>query len=246
MTDTASAFAVRERLQKILAARGIASRRAAEGLITAGRVKVNGMVTTRLGVMADPATDEITVDGRPLPDPCAPRVIMLNKPAGYLSTCRKSREHGRSVLELIPAERRLYPVGRLDRESTGLLLLTDDGNLALRLTHPRYASRKYYVIETVRSLTPAQIDLLRRGVLLDDGPARAVRVTVLDEQRIMVVVTEGRNRLIRRMLAAIGSRVTSLHRIRISSLELGHLPAGAWRDLTHDEVTRLSTGKRES
>lgn len=233
---------MRERLQKIIAMRGAASRRSAEKLIAAGRVAVNGNVITELGSKADPAADVITVDGVALPPPVVPRVIMLNKPRGWLSTCRTSRERGRSVLELIPEDRRFFPVGRLDRDSTGLLLLTDDGDLAFRLSHPRHETRKTYYVETAQRLTADQIDLLRRGVMLDDGPAQAAGIRRIDDFSMNVILTEGRNRQIRRMVAAAGNRVEVLHRVGIGTLKLGDLQLGTWRDLTPFELERLATG----
>jgi 23S rRNA pseudouridine2605 synthase len=230
---------VKERLQKILAARGVASRRAAEQIVSAGRVSVNGETVAELGAKADPLLDVIRVDGRVLPERRPPKVLMLHKPVGYVSTCRKSREEGRIILDLLPDDRRYFPVGRLDRDSSGLLLLTDDGDLANHLTHPRYGTRKVYVVETHSRLSPAEIRMLRDGVMLDDGLARAERVMMLAPNRLRITMTEGRKREIRRMIIAVGGRVASLTRVQIGDLSLGSLPSGEWRELNPNEIERL-------
>jgi 23S rRNA pseudouridine2605 synthase len=225
------------RLAKYLAHAGVASRRAAERLIADGRVTVGGARVT------DPARDVdersgVAVDGE-LVAPEGPVVYALNKPAGVVSTARDT--HGRpTVTELVPGERRLYPVGRLDAETTGLILLTNDGALANLLTHPRYEVPKTYVarVEPAPVSEPA-LRQLREGVELDDGRTAPARVDRTGEREIEIAIHEGRNRQVRRMAEAIGNEVLALERVRIGSLELGSLKPGEGRRLSEDELARL-------
>lgn len=230
---------MKERLQKVLARAGVSSRRAAEEIILEGRVTVNGAMVSILGTTVDAQTDRILIDGRPLNLPDATRVLMLNKPAGYVSTSRTSREVGESVLELVPKDRRYFSVGRLDADSTGLLLMTDDGDLAYRLTHPRHGTRKHYRVETFRRLTDDDLVALRVGVALEDGLARAQTVRRGAGNTFHIVLAEGRKRQIRRMISALGHRVRALHRTQIGPLKLGDLPLGHWRPLTEEEISVL-------
>ena len=224
------------RLAKYLAHSGVASRRRAEELIAAGRVTVGGAAVT------DPARDVgeesgVEVDGRAVaPEPR--EIWMLNKPAGVIST---AREPGRrpAVTDLVASNRRLYPVGRLDADSTGLLLLTNDGELANRLTHPRYEVSRTYRIRLRRSPGEAELRALRQGVMLDDGPTLPALVERRSPRVIDVTLREGRNRQVRRMAEAIGNEVVSLTRIRFASLELGHLGEGEARQLGTPELRRL-------
>ncbi len=236
------AAAGRERLQVYLARRGIASRRAAEQLISAGRVEVNGRVVTRLGTTVDPARDQVRVDGRPVGR--AERLVYyaLHKPPGVVSAARDPR--GRpTVTQLVPAAERIFPVGRLDADSEGLLLLTNDGPLALRLTHPRYQLEKEYhaLVDGVPS--PEALRRLAAGVLLDDGltaPAAARLLRVVDGRAwVAVVLREGRKRQVRRMLATVGHQVRRLIRVRVGPIVLGDLPPGAARPLSPREVAAL-------
>ncbi len=233
-----------ERLQKVIAARGIASRREAERMILEGRIVVNDAVATELGTRVDPDVDRIVVDGRPLRPAAAPRVLMLNKPVGYLSTCKPDREIGPTVLELVPRDRRYFPVGRLDQNSSGLMLLTDDGDLAHRLTHPRYGTEKVYDVETRHPLRPEQVNELIEGVMLDDGPARALDVQQVSPRGVLITLGEGRKRQVRRMIIAVGSRVLSLRRVRIGGLCIGSLPSGKWRELEPSEIELLLQPRR--
>jgi 23S rRNA pseudouridine2605 synthase len=224
------------RLAKYLAHAGVASRRRAEQLIAAGRVTVGDERVT------DPARDvdessAVTVDGRPVtPEPR--EVWMLNKPAGVVST---AREPGRraAVVELVDSSRRLYPVGRLDADSTGLILLTNDGELANRLTHPRYGVERTYRVRLRRPATESQLRRLRRGVPLDDGPTAPARARRVSPRVIELTIAEGRNRQVRRMVEAVGNQVVSLGRIRFGALELGTLPEGKARRLRPAELRRL-------
>lgn len=230
-----------ERLQKILSARGVASRRKAEEMIQAGRVTVNG-TPAALGDTADPASDAIRVDGKPLPGPVKNVYILLHKPRGYVTTL--SDEKGRhNVTELVRGcGCRVYPVGRLDMDSEGLLLLTNDGDFANRLTHPGQEVDKVYEV-SVKGFTPGAERLLERPISLDGYTIRKPAVRLLSAEdgraRLEVTIHEGRNRQVRRMCAAAGLEVTRLLRVREGSLGLGNLKSGQWRYLTGEEVKRL-------
>ena len=230
-----------ERLQKLLAAAGVCSRRAAEGYITAGRVTVNGR-TAVLGDKADPDRDEIRLNGKPLAPKAEPVYILLNKPRGYVTTL--SDEKGRrTVAELVrDCGVRVYPVGRLDLDSEGLLLMTNDGALAQRLTHPSHEAEKTYHV-WVRG--PVEGAAERLSALRDLGgePIRPARAEVLrqsgERARLAVTIHEGKNRQVRRMCAACGLTVERLRRVREHTLELGALPPGKWRRLTQAELKAL-------
>ena len=225
-----------ERLQKLLARGGVASRRKAEELIAAGRVSVDG-VTAQLGERARRAA-EIRLDGRLLQLYRPPVSYLLNKPRGYVTTA--ADERGRpTVLELVPEEPGLHPVGRLDLDSEGLLLLTTDGDLTLRLTHPRYGQRKEYRVWCVEGQLSAEaLRSLLAGVLLDDGPAAAVSAAAAPGGAT-IVLGEGRKRQVRRMLAEVGYEVERLKRTRVAGLELGDLPTGSWRLLQAEDFGAL-------
>lgn len=231
------------RLQKVLAQAGVASRRAAEELIAAGRVEVDGRVVREMGVRVDPATAVIRVDGERLAT--APGLVHLamNKPAGVLSAMTDAR--GRPCLGdfLPPRPQRLFHVGRLDADSEGLLLLTNDGPMAHRLAHPSYGVDKTYLAEVPGPIPRDLGRRLRAGVDLDDGPARADSFRVVDAQgrraMVEIVVHEGRNRLVRRMLHEVGHPVIRLVRTRFGPVELGSLRSGRTRRLTRPEVSQL-------
>jgi 23S rRNA pseudouridine2605 synthase len=225
------------RLAKQLAHAGVASRRRAEGIVRDGRVTVNGEVVT------DPARDvvegdEIRVDGKPVAVE-AREVWAVNKPAGVVSTAREPGKR-RAVVELVRSEARLYPVGRLDVDSTGLLLLTNDGELANRLTHPRYEVEKAYRLELRRPPSEADLRQLAQGVELDDGITAPAGVERRGEREVEIVLREGRNRQVRRMAEAVGNQVVALQRVRFGPLELGGLAEGASRRLTAQEVAVLN------
>jgi 23S rRNA pseudouridine2605 synthase len=223
-------------LAKYLAHGGIASRRSAEEMIAAGRVTVGGEVVT------DPARDVdegagVAVDGRPVaPEPR--EVWAVHKPAGVVSTAREPGRR-RAVTELVDSERRLYPVGRLDADSTGLILLTNDGALANRLTHPRYGVPKTYIVELRRPPADRELEALRRGVRLEDGPTAPARVERAGEREVEITIREGRKRQVKRMAEAVGNEVVALRRVRIGSLELGDLGPAQARGLREDEVRAL-------
>ncbi len=233
-----------ERLQKILARAGVASRRAAEELIRQGRVAVDGRVVRRPGTKADPRTQRITVEGRPLPRPQPYQYWILHKPPGVVSTARDPQGRPR-VLDYLPAqlEARLFPVGRLDRDSEGLILLTNHGELAQRLTHPSFQVPKHYRVWVKGQPSRQAIARLRRGLELEDGPTAPARVylkaTNPRQSKLSFVIHEGRKRIIRRMCLAVGHPVLRLVRVGLGPLRLGDLPPGAARPLSRPEVQRL-------
>ena len=230
-----------ERLQKILSARGLASRRTAETWIQQGRVTVNG-IPARLGDTADTEQDEILLDGKPLPQGQEPVYILLNKPRGYVTTL--SDEQGRPNAAQLVADCgvRVYPVGRLDMDSEGLLLFTNDGAFANALMHPKHQVKKTYDVWVTGYVPGAEIRLAR-PIELDGYTIRKPEVKLFKAEgnraRLRVTIHEGRNRQIRRMCQAAGMTVTRLRRIREGSVWLGDLAPGAWRHLTREEVARL-------
>ncbi|KPL07548.1 hypothetical protein AMJ86_04195, partial [bacterium SM23_57] len=167
--------------------------------------------------------------------------IAVHKPLGIVSTCRTSRERGTAITDLVDLPFRLYPAGRLDRNSTGLMILTNDGELALRITHPRFGKEKEYLVCLDKPLTDSDIKILRKGIELKDGPVRPILIQPLSNGTVKVVITEGRKRIIRRMFEALGHRVRSLHRVRIGNILLGDLSPGEWRYLTDAEIQTLRT-----
>jgi pseudouridine synthase len=232
-----------ERIQKILAKAGIASRREAERMVVEGRVSVNGKVVQTLGFKADPSKDHIKVDGRRLA-PFEPKVILLlNKPRGYLSTVKDPK--GRpTVLDLLKNLKwRIYPVGRLDFDAEGLLLLTNDGDLAHLLSHPRFSVPKTYLVKVTGVPEEKKLMRLKRGVMLDDGGAKAVSCSLIRQKEknswVRVVVTEGRNHLVKKMFSAIGHTVLKLKRIEYGPIQLGDLAFGQFRYLTPAEMEKL-------
>lgn len=232
---------MRERLQKIVSSRGVASRRKAEQMILEGRITVNG-VPASLGDTADPEFDEICVNGQPLPEQQRSVYILLNKPRGYVTTL--SDEKGRPNAAQLVADcgTRVYPVGRLDMDSEGLLLFTNDGLFANALTHPKQEVEKVYEV-WVSGYQPGGEEKLSRPISLDGYRIRPPKVVLLsangEKAKLRVTIHEGRNRQIRRMCEAAGMRCTRLRRIQEGSLLLGNLPCGAWRYLTAEEVAKL-------
>src|SRR5687767_9392870 len=235
-----------DRLQKLLSQAGIASRRAAEKLIAEGRVSVNGTTVREMGTKADPSVDDIRVDGRRIKRPERLRYILLNKPAGYVTT-RSDPQRRPTVIDLLRGVRDyVYPVGRLDFDSEGLLLLTNDGDLAARLTHPRHGVARVY--ETRVLGVPDQHDLnrLSRGVMIDGRPTGPARVVMrpggrrdADAATLTITIREGRNRQVRKMCEAIGHPVTHLKRVAIGPIRDPKLKVGRWRELSAAEVEEL-------
>ena len=231
------------RLQKVLAAAGIASRRASEQMIADGRVEVNGKVVDVQGMRVNPNTDVIRVDGARIPPPRQHVYLAFNKPRGVVSTL--DDPEGRPTLAQYVESRkeRLFHVGRLDADTEGLLILTNDGEFAHRLAHPSYEISKTYVAEVAGTVDRATLNKLRRGLILDDGPVRAdeIRLVSAAAERSMVTVTlhEGRNRIVRRMLDSVGHPVRRLSRVAIGPVKLGNLKPGESRDLDRDELGKL-------
>lgn len=229
----------------------MASRRAADVLIASGSVRVNGKRPPAAGLMIEPQQDVITVDGRRVAPPREHRYVMLNKPGGAITTARDEASR-RTVLDVVGKAgtlgHRLFPVGRLDADTTGLLLLTDDGDLSYRLTHPRYKVPKEYVATVAGVPTADDIEALRRGVRLDDGVTAPAQVELVHAGRgdrdsgrasLRFVIREGRHRQVRRMVEAVGHKVVALRRTAFGPLRLSRLRAGEWRVLTPGEVTAL-------
>ncbi len=237
VTTRAGSSAGGERLQKVLAQRGIGSRRTCEALIAAGRVQVNGEVAV-LGRRVDPETDRVTVDGVPVSVEPGLVYYLFNKPAGVVSTAADT--HGRpAVTGLVPPEPRVHPVGRLDADSEGLLLLTNDGDLTYRLTHPGFGVEKEYLVVVEGTPRPGAVRRLREGVDLEDGRTAPARVAAVGPSGLRITIHEGRNRQVRRMCAAVGHPVRRLVRTRIGPLRVADLAPGEWRELTPAEVRGL-------
>src|SRR5439155_1305844 len=236
-----------ERLQKVLAAAGAGSRRECEELIRQGRVEVDRKVITELGTRVDPSRQEIRVDGESLRQ--SKRLYFaVNKPMGVVTTNRDPSGRAR-VIDLVPTEQRVFAVGRLDRSSEGLILVTNDGEFANRLTHPRYGVEKTYLVRVAGAPDQRQIARLTKGVHLAEGFARAQSVAVKKKHGhstdLVIVLNEGRNREIRRILARVGHKVLALKRIAVGRIKLGDLPVGGWRRLMPDEVEALIHGAKE-
>ena len=235
-----------QRLQKLMAKAGFGSRRANEKIIRQGRVRVNGRVA-RLGDKADPQVDNITVDGQPIEfeDPI---YVMLNKPQGVLSSTEDDEERT-TVLDLVAIDAHIYPVGRLDKPSEGLILLTNDGQLAHRLTHPRYEHEKVYDVTVEGQIPDEALQKWRGGLRLGDKMTAPAGVEVVeraaDHTRLRVTLREGRKRQIRRVAALLGHPVHRLFRETIGPLQIGDLPTGQWRHLTEEEIQRLKEAAQE-
>ena len=232
---------MKERLQKILSGRGLCSRREAEKWIEAGRVTVNGL-PAELGAAADPEQDQIMVDGRPLPGEGKLVYLMLHKPRGYVTTLRDEKGRLDAASLVADCGVRVYPIGRLDMDSEGLLLFTNDGDFANRLMHPSHEIEKCYRV-LVSGFEPGKEELLSRPIVLDGYKIRPPKVRLLEARdgkaRLEVVIHEGRNRQVRRMCQAAGMQVLRLKRVAEGSVRLGSLPEGAWRYLTEAEVREL-------
>lgn len=240
---------MQERLQKILSQAGIASRREAEKIITAGRVAVNGQVVTELGSKADAESDRITLDGKPIRQESRKRYLLLYKPVGYMTTMKDPE--GRPIVTdlLKDVKERVYPVGRLDYNTEGLLLLTNDGALANRLAHPSHEVDKGYLVRVRGQASPSQLKHLQMGVDLEDGMTAPAQVSLVRESDqncwISITIHEGRYRQVRRMCEAVGLTVVRLKRSRYGFLEIGELKPGQYRELSSTEVERLQQGERK-
>ncbi len=233
------------RLQKFLAQSGIASRRASEAVIREGRVEVNGQTVTRQGIQIDPVADVVSVDGQMI-QPLRHRYVAVHKPRGVL--CTRKDEKQRTILgDLLPSDWDLKPVGRLDRDSEGLIFATNDGDFALRITHPRYEITKVYQVEAEGRVPHRTLRLLTQGVKHGGQMLRAQKAALLEANRSRSVVelelTEGKNREIRRMFATQEIKIIRLIRMQIGSVKLGELPTGKWRTLTKTEIETLQRTK---
>lgn len=231
------------RLQKFLARCGVASRRASEKLIASGRVSVNGVVVTGLAERIDPAVDLVEVDGHAVSRDESFVYIMLNKPAGYITSMGDPFDRP-TVSDLVPDDfAGLFPVGRLDKETTGALLFTNNGELGFRLLHPKYHVQKVYEVRVKYPVTDDQVRKLTEGIELDDGLTLPAKTVLLDEAKdktlVHLTITEGRKRQVRRMFAAISNPVLLLHRVSFGPLSLGDLASGHWRHLTDAEIESL-------
>lgn len=225
------------RLHKFLSAAGVCSRRKAEDLIRAGRVRINGKTVAELGTKIDPQADRVAVDGQAVRPPQRLIYIALNKPRGYVSSCRHAGK--KIVLDLVDVPERVYPVGRLDKESSGLLLLTNDGRLHQKLSHPSFDHEKEYDVLVERPISDAALRRMAEGMPLQNTRTRPAAVRRIDARRFRIVLKEGRNRQIRRMVSRLGNEVVDLKRIRVAHIRLGRLPEGTWRQLTDREVLAL-------
>ncbi len=235
-----------ERLQKILAKAGIASRRSAEQLIRDGRIRVNGQIVMEMGCKADPAHDQITCDGKPMAFE-EKMYVLLNKPAGYVTTL--SDPQGRPVVNDLLAEipLRLFPVGRLDLDTEGALLMTNDGELGNAILHPRFEVKKTYQALVVGSPSPDKLNRLEQGIELDGFRTRPAAIRVLkrhkDQTLIEIIIHEGKKRQVRKMFQALNHRVLHLKRTAYGQLKLGTLPLGKCRVLTPDDLKKIFSGK---
>jgi pseudouridine synthase len=228
-----------ERLQKILSQAGVASRRASERLMTEGRVTVNGTAVRQLGTRADAARDDIRVDGRRIRIPERQLYLLLNKPRGYVTT-RSDPQKRPTVIDLLTGVTEyVYPVGRLDYDSEGLLILTNDGDLAAKLTHPRHGVSRVYEASVLGVPDEHDIRRLAKGVTIEGQRTAPAEVTPIGPGRLRITVREGRNRQVRKMCQAIGHPVTQLQRVAIGPVRDSRLKPGAWRALTRQEVERL-------
>lgn len=232
-----------KRLNKFLAQTGVASRRQADNLIMTGRVKVNGAIVLEMGVQIEPQKDLVEVDGRIVKERTEYEYLILHKPPGYLTTVRDPFQRP-TVIDLLPkTESRLYPVGRLDLDTSGLLFFTNDGDLALALTHPRHLVEKVYKVKVFGIPTDLKLRELSQGILLDDGWTAPAKIAIDRIENgnaiIMITLKEGRKRQVKRMMKAVGNPVLSLQRIAMGPLALGKLKPGEWRRLSETELKQL-------
>lgn len=225
------------RLQKWLSEAGFCSRRQGENLIRAGRVSVNGRAVAVLGTKIDPHLDAVAVDGKPVTASTRKIYLALHKPVGYVTSCRHPGE--KLVLDLVDLPERIFPIGRLDKDSTGLLLMTNDGPLHHFLSHPSFSHEKEYDVSVDRAIGDGELAYMARGMPLQGVRTRPAKVVRISDTAFRIVLREGRNRQIRRMVRKVGHQVVALKRIRIAHILLGDLAVGRWRQLTHTEIRQL-------
>lgn len=232
------------RLQKFIAMSGLASRRAAEAMIEEGRIKVNGKLVTQQGTKVEIGCDVVLADGKPVELKDKKYYIMLNKPAGYVSTVKDQFDRP-TVVDLVKEEigTRIFPVGRLDYETEGLLLMTNDGDFTYRITHPKFHTDKTYIAVINGGISIADLNKLRKGIRVENYTTSPAQVEILDaiagKTTIQITIHEGKNRQVRKMFEALGYKVSALKRIKIGELDLGNLPEGRWRHLTNHEINCL-------
>ncbi len=229
------------RLQKFLAHAGVCSRRKAETFILDGRVKVNGHKVTILGTQVDPDRDQIFFKGKRISTPrdsARHTYIAVNKPEGYITTC--SQKNAKIILDLVKIEKRIYPIGRLDKDSTGLVLLTDDGDLHNRLSHPSHDHEKEYLVKTVSHVKENALKAMAEGMVLEGVKTRKAMVSRISKKEFKIILKQGRNRQIRKMVDKTGNKVDTLKRIRMANIILGNLKKGSWRYLTRQEIKILT------
>lgn len=227
------------RINKFLAQQGVASRRAVDAMLAEGRISVNGKTVVEMGMKIDPSKDKILVDGNSVQGSDRMVYIVLNKPEGTVVSSKKTEQAKDIVLDLVKVPERVFPVGRLDKETSGLLILTNDGDLALKLTHPSFECEKEYEVTVHGTITPAIIHKLEQGVKLWGVRTNPATVTPLGHNRMRIVITEGKNRQIRRICQKLGISVKTLKRLRVKQLTLGTLSAKQWRYLKPEEVEAL-------
>lgn len=228
---------MKKRIAKFLSSAGIASRRKSEELIRDGRIKVNGEAIFDLGRQVDPAIDTILVDDKEV-ESNEYVYYLLNKPIGYVSTV-SDRHAEKKVTELVPVDPPVWPVGRLDKDTHGLLILTNDGDLTQRLTHPKYEKEKEYLAKTDKEVTDNELGQIERGITLEDGFVQAGEIEKTGKNTYRIVIHIGKNRIVRRIFGFFGKTVIDLKRIRVNNLEIGDLPVGKFRELTENEIEDL-------
>ena len=227
------------RLQKYLSEQGICSRRQAEKLIVDGKIFVNDEPATILGTKIDPEIDTVSVNNNVIKQRKNLIYIAINKPVGIVTSC--FQPGSKTIVELVKIKERIYPVGRLDKESSGLLLMTNDGVLAYRLSHPSFAHEKEYVVTVEKRIMEGALEKLRRGMTIDGVKTQPAKVSKISDRKFKIILTEGRNRQIRKMCSKIGNEVVKLKRIRIENIKLGNLKPGEWKPLTSAEKNELFT-----
>jgi pseudouridine synthase len=225
------------RLQKFLSEAGVCSRRRGEEYIREGRVRVNSKIVTELGTKVDSEKDRVEFDGKVIALKSEPMYIMLNKPKGYVTSCSHPGE--KIVLDLIDIPERVYPIGRLDKDSIGLLILTNDGRLHHRLSHPSFDHEKEYDVTVSKPITDGSLQKIASGLPMMGTKTRPAKIRRISSIRFRIILQEGRNRQVRRMVRKVGNHVTRLKRIRVSNVKLGRLAEGAWRNLTEKEKEEL-------
>jgi len=225
------------RIQKFLSAAGVCSRRRGEAFIKAGRVSLNGQIVVELGTKIDPGNDQVSVDGKPIKYEPSMLYIALNKPVDYVTSCRHPGE--KIVLDLVDIAQRVYPIGRLDKDTTGLLLLTNDGRLHHKLSHPSFNHEKEYDVTVAKPITDGALQKLAAGLPMMESKTRPAKVQRIASRRFRIILKEGKNRQVRRMVRKVGNQVTRLKRIRVAGIKLGQLAPGKWRHLTEKEKEEI-------